>query len=328
MNEEATSSTMTAGASFVYITNPLPTTTTTTITVGSNQQTPLKLPTWRHFVAAAAASAITSGIYNPLDCLRVRWQMSAPGQTNIIEFGQSIVRQEGLMHGLWRRGITANMLGMGIAAGFRFGYYETLRDSFFVDEHNNNSKQGWHMICAGFIAGSTAYLFTTPLHLVKTKLQAGAIPQPMGTVGGILAISSRHGGGGGITGLWRGSLPLAVRGAFFTSGQMYGYDGFKSWAKSRGHMGDGPALHAVASVAAAFWASFLSAPADYVTARYMTSEKYYNLTECIQDVYLREGVVGFWKGWGLMFVRLTPVLFTYSTMYEQMRYSLGIGYLG
>lgn len=104
-----------------------------------------------------------------------------------------------------------------------------------------------------------------------------------------------------------------------------GYDGLKTMAKNRGYE-DNVYLHVASGISASFWASFLSAPADLVMAKYMSSSSNKNLADCVMAVYARNGVVGFWRGWSLFFVRLTPGLLTYSTVFEQLRHNLGLGY--
>jgi hypothetical protein len=106
-----------------------------------------------------------------------------------------------------------------------------------------------------------------------------------------------------------------------------GYDGLKTTAKEEYGVEDGPLLHAMSSVSASFFASFCSAPADYVMARYMNSSSNASVTDCVRMIYKEGGIRGFWKGWSVFFIRLTPVLLTYSSVYEQLRYELGLGYM-
>ena len=173
-----------------------------------------KLPTWRHFLAAGTASAIASGLYNPLDCLRVRWQVQSPSEKTLVEFGHRILRQEGLLNGLWRPGLVPNMTGMAFASALRFGYYESVRDGLSKED-----KGGHHMVLAGLVCGATAYFFTTPFHLLKTQVQAQSGPGlAHDYMGRIVRIVEERGLGG----LWKGGTPLAARGGLFTSGQMFG----------------------------------------------------------------------------------------------------------
>lgn len=190
------------------------------------------LPTSRHFLAAAISSAVASGMFNPLDCLRVRWQTQMnvyPAVTtttiltnhkSIVAFGRHIIAQEGLWQGLWKPGLGVNMVGMGLASGLRFGSYETMRNSF------DGTKQTWHMLVAGLISGASAYWITTPFHLMKTRIQAeGAANHRIkpnsnpGVWQGVYRIVAKT---GNLSSLFKGSGPLALRGGLFTAGQMLG----------------------------------------------------------------------------------------------------------
>jgi solute carrier family 25 (mitochondrial aspartate/glutamate transporter), member 12/13 len=185
-----------------------------------------KLPTASHFLAAGTASAVASGTFNPLDCLRVRWQTQlCAKEQSILAFGRRIVQQEGLWQGLWKPAVGVNMIGMATASGLRFGYYETIRNGLRhgadTGARSNHEKQAWHMIVAGLISGGTAYFITTPFHLLKTRIQseAGGHRQSATLWEGVVQIVSRT---GNLSSLFKGSGPLAVRGSLFTAGQMVG----------------------------------------------------------------------------------------------------------
>lgn len=273
------------------------------------------------FLCAGTAASISSFLYNPLDCLRIRWQVAphaADTSGGLLQYGSQIVRSEGLVAGLWRPGLAANVSGMFFSAAIRFSSYEHVRDGFvsqYSVDGSETSKHGGHMVAAGLLCGAFAYFITAPFHLVKTLRQAEK-GRPGMDVWGKMSEANN---------VLKGAAPVSLRGALFTAGQMIGYDGLKTAAKARGFE-DGPYLHLVSSIAASFGASFLSAPADLVVARYMAT-KYDGLLVCVKDIHDERGVKGFWRGWSVSFLRLTPVMITYSTLYEQFRQNMGLGYL-
>jgi len=107
-----------------------------------------------------------------------------------------------------------------------------------------------------------------------------------------------------------------------------GYDGVKTFAK-RKNVKDGPLLHTVSSIAASFCASLFSSPADMLMTKYMShsGRNAPTLYHCALSIYNTDGIMGFWRGWGLNFVRLTPVMLTFSVLYEQIRFQMGVGYM-
>lgn len=290
------------------------------------------------FISAGVTACFTSSLYNSLDCLRVRWQVrnGPPPCGNIYSFAHRIVQSEGFWLGLWKPGIVANAVGMGSSAAIRFGYYESVRDSLY--DKNSSSKSTVHMLLAGMAVGSVSYFVTSPFHLIKTLSQseigavdtkgvylhgprAGMRPYITGLKKGFARIVVDQ----GALSLWRGWMPLSIRGAMFTSGQMVGYDGCKSFCKSH-DMQDGPLVHIISSITAAIGATILSTPADYVMARCMSNSKL-PISSVISQIYVEEGILGFWKGSSICFLRVTPVMLTWSIVYEQLRNSFGLGYM-
>jgi solute carrier family 25 (mitochondrial aspartate/glutamate transporter), member 12/13 len=183
------------------------------------------LPTFRHFLAASTASALASGLFNPLDSLRVRWQI-APKEihSSILVFSRKIIKQEGLWYGLWKPGVGINMVGMSLTSGLRFGSYETIRNHLHQMQQQDNESQSTTftrtsaMIVAGLLSGSAAYYVTTPFHLLKTRLQAtGNAGRSNLQLEFMTLIES-----GKFSSLYKGSVPLTIRGSLFTAGQMVG----------------------------------------------------------------------------------------------------------
>eukprot|EP00568_Trieres_chinensis_P001616 CAMPEP_0183300774 /NCGR_PEP_ID=MMETSP0160_2-20130417/7083_1 /TAXON_ID=2839 ORGANISM="Odontella Sinensis, Strain Grunow 1884" /NCGR_SAMPLE_ID=MMETSP0160_2 /ASSEMBLY_ACC=CAM_ASM_000250 /LENGTH=324 /DNA_ID=CAMNT_0025463259 /DNA_START=102 /DNA_END=1073 /DNA_ORIENTATION=- len=268
-------------------------------------------------LSAGLAASTSTALFNPLDTLRVRWQVSPRSDPTasggVLRYGMNIVRTEGLIEGLWRPGLTANMLGMSLSAAVRFGYYETVRDGLVkltsptaACSGDGCTKNGAHMMVAGALCGAVGYAWTTPFHLLKTVIQAekglispnsihltGAQPGKRVHVDSLFTGMLTLARDNGVSSLYRGTLPLMMRGSLFTAGQMMGYDGVKTFAISHGS-GDGLQLHVVASIAASFGASFLSAPADLLMARYMTSNDTASILHCIKEIYAEGGVSSFW----------------------------------
>jgi len=290
------------------------------------------------FFSAGITASFTSTLYNSLDCLRVRWQIASLSEpkSGMIQFATQIIRTEGFVNGLWRPGILANGIGMGASGALRFGYYETIRDALHSNSESEG-KNGAYMAIAGLSSGAGAYFVTTPFHLLKTMIQAetgligsdgryltgsraGKKPYVTGLISGMKRVIADN----GILGLWRGCVPLTVRGATFTGGQLAGYDGFKTICKSYG-VEDGPMLHAASGIVAAACATVTATPADYTMSRYMSSNEK-NVSVIVKQIYREGGVIGFWRGSTINFCRSTPVFLTYTAVYEQLRRYFGLGY--
>ena len=82
-----------------------------------------------NMVAAGSVGSLCVGALNPLDTVRIRWQIGQRGSSSsIYSFFRDIVVKEGLWRGLWRPGCTANMAAICGSTGFRIGVYPTLRE--------------------------------------------------------------------------------------------------------------------------------------------------------------------------------------------------------
>ena len=116
-----------------------------------------------------------------------------------------------------------------------------------------------------------------------------------------------------------------------TAGQMLGYDATKTLLKSR-DVRDSPVLHVVAATVAALTAATLAAPADALQTRYQSSlgtgaASTESVHECARRMLLREGPRVFFRGWTAQFIRLVGTFTLGTTVYEQTRRLLGLGFL-
>ena len=60
----------------------------------------------RNILAAGVAGAMQISIFQPLDCLRIRWQVAGSDvPTSTAAFMRSIARSEGLLRGLYLPGL-------------------------------------------------------------------------------------------------------------------------------------------------------------------------------------------------------------------------------
>ena len=127
--------------------------------------------------------------------------------------------------------------------------------------------------------------------------------------------------------LWRGAGALVVRGALLSAGMQVGYDGFKTWAKRRGVLEDGPLLHGLAACAGGVGAGVCATPADVVMTRYQASSEYRSAFGAAGDILRKDGVLAFYRGFTPFVVRLGPVFLISLPLTEQIRRLAGLGYL-
>ena len=284
--------------------------------------------------AAGFAGGLSVAIMNPLDTLKVRYQVATePG--GMRGFAGQILRREGLWRGLWLPGVNANFWGIGVSSVGRVGCYPYVRDGL-LKAVGATEKNAGVMFVAGLLAGAVGYLVSSPVYQVKTLAQAeaglvengvftsgasvGKAPRYASLVQG-LATLKRDGH------LWRGAGALVVRGALLSAGMQVGYDGFKTWAKRRGLLEDGPVLHGLAACAGGVGAGICATPADVVMTRYQASSTYRSAVGAAADILRKDGVLAFYRGFTPFVVRLGPVFLISLPLTEQIRRLAGLGYL-
>mmetsp|Transcript_127164 Transcript_127164/g.365738 ORF Transcript_127164/g.365738 Transcript_127164/m.365738 type:complete len:337 (-) Transcript_127164:91-1101(-) len=322
-----------------------------------------------NFTASFATGTIASSFANPVDTLKCRWQVSTgPSSRSLRSFAFEIVSKEGVWRGLWRPGLTSNQMAMGLAIGFRNGLYPTIRDTLWCLEGAlwpsapgaAAAKVGPSaMFFSGLLAGMLGYFCASPLLLVKTQMQAEAgrigadgryetgvrAGQPPSYRSGRQAISAvatagasdGRGVSGALHALWRGAGVIVGRGATLSASQLAAYDSVKTNLKRRGAIGDGPALHCVASLVAAGCCTTCSMPMDVVLTVYQSAhslggermEKYGRSgpMACARTMLRESGPLVFMRGWVPAFLRLAPTSVFSFALYEQLRKLVGIGFL-
>ncbi|KAJ1622850.1 mitochondrial carrier domain-containing protein [Pavlovales sp. CCMP2436] len=312
--------------------------------VGGKQPKPA-VPVAAGILMAGTVSAAITLATNPLDCLRVRWQVTqqADAGPGLWSYARRVIAQEGFLSGLYRPGLGANMASVFVCTGIRVGIYKSVCDALLFAS-GSSERDGGTMATAGLLSGALSFFVASPFFQAKTRLQAES--GRIDPISGLLATGPRAGerpsytgmpdffrklvANEGSIGLLRGADALVVRGSLLSMGHLLGYDGGKQWAKSRGLMQEGPLLHASASVFAAFFSTTLASPGDRVMTEYQTAPnrgvRYSSALDCARSIMRREGMPGFFRGWLPMFLRMGPTFAAFGTGYEALRLLAGYDY--
>ncbi|KAJ6375721.1 hypothetical protein OIU77_000646 [Salix suchowensis] len=152
---------------------------------------------WAHFIAGAVGDTLGSFVYVPCEVMKQRMQA-----------GSSILKEQG-PRGLYA-GYCSTLARDVPFAGLMVMFYEALKDLTeygkqiwipSLDHHINSSVEG--LFLGGLAGGFSAYL-TTPLDVIKTRLQVqGSIIRYSGGLDAIRRIWMIE----GVKGLFRGSVP-------------------------------------------------------------------------------------------------------------------------
>ncbi|MEW5310807.1 MAG: hypothetical protein WDW38_002568 [Sanguina aurantia] len=252
-------------------------------------------------ISVGTANTVT----NPLDVIKVRLQLaqnSAAGGAKplgMVSTGVSVVKSEGVL-ALW------SGLGPSLARGFffggaRLGMYTPIK----VALCGEGSKPSLNMkILSGSLSGGLAAAVTSPIELVKTRLQAaGRNPDvPKTSLGVIRSVIKSD----GVAGLWKGAMPGLVRSAILTAAQCATYDEVKRAVISTTGWSDSIGTHITSSMIAGLVTTTITNPIDVIKTRMFVGSGNQSILGCATAIVQRDGAAGFMKGWSASYSRLGP----------------------
>jgi len=271
-------------------------------------------------VSVGAANTAT----NPLDVLKVRLQLERnkmpegvkpPG---MVQTGLGVVRNEGVI-ALW------SGLGPSLARGFffggaRLGLYTPIKSIITKDAKHPSLEM---KVLSGSLSGGLAAAVTSPIELIKTRLQAagqtpGAATSSTGVIQAVVKAD-------GVTGLWKGAMPGLFRSAILTAAQCATYDEVKRGVLSATGWEDGPHTHLTSAMIAGLVTTTITNPLDVIKTRmFVGGSKYKGALSCAADVLKKEGMLGFMKGWSASYARLGPHTVIMFTTAESLRKYAGL----
>lgn len=165
--------------------------------------------------------ALQSLILTPVELVKIRLQLQSSQQSassssshrGPVSVAKSICKTEGV-RGIYR-GLTITMLRDAPAHGFYFWTYECMREQLHPGCRKSGQESMSTMLVAGGMAGVVSWVFSYPLDVLKTRLQAQTQ-----SYSGIVDCLDKSVKEEGYRVLWRG-LGTAVARAFLVNGPIF-----------------------------------------------------------------------------------------------------------
>lgn len=278
-------------------------------------------------------------IGQPFDTIKVRLQVLGQGTAlaaklppsevykDSMDCVRKMVRNEGPLS--FYKGTVAPLVGNMVLLGIHFPTFSNVRKMLEGDDHYSNFSYT-NTLLSGAAAGAAGSLVSTPVELVRTKMQmqrraalagsvAGAAAQAggeefyKGSVDCFKQVLSKH----GIKGLYRGFTSTILRDMQGYAWFFLGYEATVNYFLQNA----GPGVHTkadlnylqvmAAGVVAGFglWGSMF--PIDTIKSKLqadsLAKPQYSSTLDCLSKVLKGEGQVGLWRGFSAAMYRAIPV---------------------
>ncbi|KAI8852219.1 mitochondrial carrier domain-containing protein [Chytridium lagenaria] len=263
-------------------------------------------------LAGGLANMIPATAMNPLDVCKVKMQSSVL-YGSLFRTASLILREEGLVRGLFMPGMTATIMREMSYSSFRFGFYQPIKTSLatlFPNTTSRANKSGNEPFAMKLASGVSSWMFgsclANPTDVVKIRLQTeasrvkdglyvtglkkGFPPKYRNTFHAFLKIYRDE----GFSGLYKGVHVTVLRASVLTGTQLASYDETKYLLKKHNILDEGLPLHVISSVVAGFVTTTACAPTDIIKTRLLSQSShdpaaYKGIYDCLTSLIRKEG---------------------------------------
>jgi solute carrier family 25 oxoglutarate transporter 11 len=250
----------------------------------------------------------------PIDMVKVRIQLQGEGgkgaaeSKNPFSVMRNIVKNEGV--GKLYAGLSAALLRQATYTTARLGLFRTISNSM---QQGKEPLPFWKKSVAGLLAGGIGCIFGTPADVALIRMQAdGKLPPEQRRnykhVGDALARMLRE---EGVSGLFRGNVPVIIRASMLNLGMLATYD--QALESLKTVTSNDLVVSGGAKLISGFAASAFSLPFDFVKTRIQKQVKkpdgtmpYRSFMHCALTVTKEEGPMAFYRGFWTYYARIAP----------------------
>jgi hypothetical protein len=310
---------------------------------------------YREYLSGSLASSFTAAVFAPLETVKVRLQVQDMPGTGIrriynngfVQAMNGILRQDGVRL-FWSHGLAAFVARDFWYSGVRTGMYPTVRNALSGHSEASLSTK----ITAGAVTGALGAGLANPFDVVRVRMtvEGGRVDAMSGrlTTGmraghaprwnnswHCASETARHEGAKAL--LLQGIGPSMARAGLLTAAQMSTYDHIKTVARRSGRLGEGAPLHLLAAALSGLVAAAACNPADVLKSRVMMARAragagagagadaaMATVRGVALDLWRREGVRGYFRGFGAHYARIGPTILLQMPVAEQLRKWMGV----
>ncbi|XP_045161278.1 solute carrier family 25 member 35-like [Mercenaria mercenaria] len=290
------------------------------------------------FMCGGLAACCAGVFTNPLEVVKTRMQL----QGELMKKGQYTVHYKNSFHAFYTIGKTDGIFALqkGLVPalwyqlfmnGVRLGSYQVIINMGLTKDENGNVKWA-RSVLAGAFSGCLGAAVGSPFYMVKTHLQARANQAiAVGTqhphdsmMKGFTMIFKKH----GVLGLWRGTTAAVSRVMVGSAAQLSTFSTAKEYVVNLKLFEEHSVFNSLmASISGGIVVVACMTPFDVVSTRMYNQPvnvqghgtMYRNVPDCFVKIFNKEGVWGFYKGWGPSFFRLVPHTVLSLVFWDQLR---------
>ncbi len=123
-----------------------------------------------HLAAGLLAGATSTAVLQPIDVIKVRYQVWNRAYSSLAGAFTSIVKEEGI-RALYK-GLAPAMIGSSVSWGLYLHLYERIKGVVASSRHNDGSRLSyWENMLAATSAGCSVVMVTNPIWMIKTRMQ-------------------------------------------------------------------------------------------------------------------------------------------------------------
>ncbi|KAL0071460.1 mitochondrial FAD carrier protein flx1 [Marasmius tenuissimus] len=292
-----------------------------------------------HAAAGLGAGVIATLCMNPLDLLKVKFQVATTkpqgGIGKQIWIALRDIHSQSGWKGLYR-GVGPNIAGNASSWGFYFLFYNMLKQRASGGDITKPLSPQEYLLCSAEASAVTA-IMTNPIWVVRVRMFTSGADSPhayRGLFHGFSSIIRNE----GVTGLFRGTT-LALFGVSNGAIQFMAYEEMKRWGFERKRRQFEKAgkpwspevdklsntSYTIMSAASKLIALSVTYPYQVVRSRLQndtTAHMYPTIRSTIATTWTNEGLRGFYRGLGTNLVRILPGTCVTFVVYENLAWLL------
>ena len=249
------------------------------------------------YIKTSISASFAEIITHPFDYIKTNRQVS---KQTLLTITKNILNTRGIIG--FYPSILPAIMGHNI--------YTTLRVQMYENLKTHNSNFIYKLFLGGF-CGGISQLITSPLDLMKIKLQIGQFNNTIECFRYLYNNKS-------FLQLYCGWKPNVIRAVLVNMGDIVFYDHTKKLLLENGFINN-IKTHLLAGFSSGFFSTLFSCPADVLKSRMMadTNNKY--VLRTLINIINKEGLFSLWYGFFPTLLRLTPWQLTFWVTYEYLK---------